>query len=73
MEIYAHVDNRGKKQTLEAHLEGTAQLAASFAVAELRPAAFYLGRIHDIGKCRPGFQRRLNGEKIRCEHLLRCG
>ena len=72
MEIYAHVDNRGKKQTLEAHLEGTAQLAASFAVAELRPAAFYLGRIHDIGKCRPGFQRRLNDEKIRCEHAC-CG
>ena len=72
MEIYAHVDNRGKKQTLEAHLEGTAQLAASFAVDELRPAAFYLGRIHDIGKCRPDFQRRLNGEKIRCEHAC-CG
>ena len=72
MEIYAHVDNKGRKQTLEAHLEGTAQLAASFAVSELKSAAFYLGRIHDIGKCRPDFQRRLNNEKIRCEHAC-CG
>lgn len=72
MKIYAHVDNKGKKQTLEAHLEGTAQLAASFAVGELKSAAFYLGRIHDIGKCRPDFQRRLNNEKIRCEHAC-CG
>lgn len=72
MEIFAHVDNKGRKQTLEAHLEGTAQLAASFAVDELKSAAFYLGRIHDIGKCRPDFQRRLNGEKIRCEHAC-CG
>lgn len=72
MEIYAHVDNNGRKQTLEAHLEGTAQLAASFAVDELKSAAFYLGRIHDIGKCRPDFQRRLNNEKIRCEHAC-CG
>lgn len=72
MEVYAHVDNKGRKQTLEAHLEGTAQLAASFAVSELKSAAFYLGRIHDIGKCRPNFQRRLNNEKIRCEHAC-CG
>lgn len=72
MEIYAHVDNNGRKQTLEAHLEGTAQLVASFAVDELKSAAFYLGRIHDIGKCRPDFQRRLDGEKIRCEHAC-CG
>ena len=72
MKIFAHVDNKGRKQTLEAHLEGTAQLAASFAVDELKSAAFYLGRIHDIGKCRPDFQRRLNGEKIRCEHAC-CG
>lgn len=72
MKIYAHVDNKGRKQTLEAHLEGTAQLAASFAVDELKSAAFYLGRIHDIGKCRPDFQRRLNGAKIRCEHAC-CG
>lgn len=72
MEIFAHVDNKGRKQTLEAHLEGTAQLAASFAVSELKSAAFYLGRIHDIGKCRPDFQRRLNNEKIRCEHAC-CG
>lgn len=72
MEVYAHVDNKGRKQTLEAHLEGTAQLAASFAVSELKSAAFYLGRIHDIGKCRPDFQRRLDGEKIRCEHAC-CG
>ena len=72
MKVFAHVDNKGRKQTLEAHLEGTAQLAASFAVGELKSAAFYLGRIHDIGKCRPDFQRRLNGEKIRCEHAC-CG
>lgn len=72
MKIFAHVDNKGRKQTLEAHLEGTAQLAASFAVDELKSAAFYLGRIHDIGKCRPDFQRRLNNEKIRCEHAC-CG
>lgn len=72
MKIFAHVDNKGRKQTLEAHLEGTAQLAASFTVDELKSAAFYLGRIHDIGKCRPDFQRRLNNEKIRCEHAC-CG
>ncbi|MGN0637922.1 MAG: CRISPR-associated helicase Cas3' [Huintestinicola sp.] len=57
---------------MEEHLEGVARLASGFAVPELKNAAYYLGRIHDIGKCRPGFQRRLEGERIRCEHAC-CG
>lgn len=72
MGIFAHIGDDGEKQTLEEHLDGVAKLASGFAVAELKEAAYYLGRIHDIGKCRPGFQRRLCGDKIRCEHAC-CG
>lgn len=72
MDFLAHIGNNGEKQTLEDHLEGVARLASEFAVSELKNAAYYLGRIHDIGKCRPNFQKRLSGEKIRCEHAC-CG
>lgn len=57
---------------MEDHLEGVARLASGFAVPELKDAAYYLGSIHDIGKCRPDFQKRLLGEKLRCEHAC-CG
>lgn len=72
MELFAHIGNNGEKQTLEDHLEGVARLASGFAISELKNTAYYLGRIHDIGKCRPGFQRRLKGDNIRCEHAC-CG
>ncbi|MBQ5332769.1 MAG: CRISPR-associated endonuclease Cas3'', partial [Oscillospiraceae bacterium] len=72
MGILAHIGDDGRIQTLEEHLNGVAVLAKDFAVPELKSAAEYLGRIHDIGKCRPNFQRRLQGDTIRCEHAC-CG
>ncbi|MCI7766614.1 MAG: CRISPR-associated endonuclease Cas3'' [Oscillospiraceae bacterium] len=72
MDILAHVNDDGRKQTLEEHLNGVAELAKGFAISELKTAAEYLGLIHDIGKCRPNFQRRLSGDNIRCEHAC-CG
>lgn len=72
MGILAHIGDDGRIQTLEEHLNGVAVLAKDFAVPELKSVAEYLGRIHDIGKCRPNFQRRLQGDTIRCEHAC-CG
>ncbi|MGM9604248.1 MAG: CRISPR-associated helicase Cas3' [Faecousia sp.] len=59
---YAHIREDGTKQTVEEHLEGTAERCAAFAAAfgeEKRGKL--LGYAHDIGKTSPEFQKRLLG------------
>ncbi len=68
-EFAAHLRDDGAVQTIEEHCRGTAALAAEFAEEPLCAAAEYIGRVHDIGKYRDGFQRRIYGESTRpCEH-----
>ncbi|MGN0688088.1 MAG: CRISPR-associated endonuclease Cas3'', partial [Oscillospiraceae bacterium] len=69
-EYLAHKrEDNGSVQTIEEHLKATGQLAAGFACEPLRPIAEYAGRIHDIGKYRDGFQRRIRGiSSAPCEH-----
>ena len=63
----AHVAEDGRVQTVLEHLLGTAQRSAAFAASFGAGAQGELaGKFHDIGKCTPGFQRRLleNGPKV---------
>lgn len=59
---YAHIRDDGTKQTVEEHLNGTAERCAVFASAfgEAKRGKL-LGYAHDIGKCSEGFQNRLLG------------
>ncbi|MFD0858613.1 CRISPR-associated endonuclease Cas3'' [Roseovarius aquimarinus] len=64
--IYAHsLENRSKTdwETLEAHslrvAEGARRRAEVFGAGDM---AAMLGLLHDLGKIKPGFQRKLNGE-----------
>ena len=64
MQYLAHIAADGREQTVQAHLEGTAVLAAQFA----RPfgaegQAELAGLAHDLGKYSAAFQRRLQGQK----------
>ncbi len=67
MEYLAHITEDGRKQTVEAHLLGTARLSEKFA-AEFGAAAYgrLIGLAHDIGKTSQEFQDRLlrNGKKV---------
>ena len=68
-EYIAHVAEDGRTQTVEAHLRGTAELAAKFAGAfGAAEAADYEGRAHDIGKYTDDFQRRLLEDGPICDH-----
>lgn len=61
-EYYAHISEDGRKQTVLAHLEGTAALSGNFAAAfGERAAGQLLGLAHDVGKCSDAFQKRLQG------------
>ena len=61
----AHIAPDGRCQTVRAHLEGTARLAAQFAAPFGAAAdAALAGGLHDIGKCTQGFQNRLQGGAI---------
>lgn len=66
----AHIrDDDGKGQTIDEHLINTGGLAAGFAAEPFRALAAYAGQIHDIGKYRDGFQKRIQGiSKAPCEH-----
>lgn len=60
--FYAHIREDGKKQTVEEHLNGTAERCSDFAsrFGEGERGKL-LGYAHDIGKCSEEFQKRLLG------------
>ncbi len=65
----AHRAEDGREQTIQDHLQGTADLCAEFAAAF---DAAELGRLaglsHDLGKYSDAFQRRLRGSSERVDH-----
>ena len=60
--FWAHIAEDNRKQTVEDHLNGTAERSAAFA-ADFGAADFgnLVGQAHDIGKTSQPFQKRLNG------------
>lgn len=58
----AHISDDGREQTVEAHLQETAQLCGGFAgkFGEEKRGRI-LGLTHDIGKNSQAFQKRLHG------------
>lgn len=62
MPFLAHISEDGRTQTVEAHLNGTAEKSAAFA-AEFGAKDFgkLVGQAHDIGKNSQSFQNRLQG------------
>lgn len=64
---YAHVNEKGEKQTVQEHLMKVGDKAKEFGKKfGAEQIAYLSGVLHDIGKCGTEFQRRLleNGEKV---------
>ena len=62
MTYLAHIAEDGREQTVDAHLQGTGELAAYFASAfQAEEHGRLVGLAHDIGKYTEGFQKRLHG------------
>lgn len=61
-EFLAHIAEDGRKQTVQAHLDGTAERSAAFA-SDFGAEDFgrLVGQAHDIGKTSLSFQKRLDG------------
>lgn len=68
---YAHKINE-QYQTIKDHLKGTAKKAAGNSNELMKPLAYTLGMVHDIGKYSVDFQKRLEGSSVRYEHSA-CG
>lgn len=69
MTYLAHITADGRKQTIEAHLRGTAARCAAFAAAFGAEAQGELaGMAHDIGKYSQEFQKRLLDNGPRVDH-----
>ena len=69
----AHINEKTRTvQTVKEHAEGTAELAAAFAIPKLKELLYQCGMLHDIGKVSDKFQRRIDGANIRVEHSV-CG
>lgn len=66
MQTYlAHIAPDGRQQTVQEHLEGTAELCARFAAAfGAEEQGRLIGMAHDIGKTSKEFQARLQGGPI---------
>lgn len=66
----AHVSPDGeRKQSVRAHVDRVARLAAEFATPfGAHDAGYLAGLYHDIGKCSPEFQRRILENGPRCDH-----
>ncbi len=64
----AHKNENEEEQELADHLINVAKLCSERAIEELKPYAYIIGMMHDIGKYSKGFQRRIRGEKISVEH-----
>lgn len=59
---YAHIREDGRVQTVQEHLDGTAQRCGEFAARfGEKDRGRFLGYAHDIGKCSEAFQKRLYG------------
>ncbi len=69
MQMLAHTSKDGRTQPFSEHAKIVAKLAARFAseFGGEEPARI-AGLLHDIGKCSPAGQRRLNGAQERVEH-----
>ena len=64
VDYLAHISEDGRKQTVEEHLNGTAELCAQFAaVFGAEEQGRLIGLAHDIGKNSAEFQQRLCGGK----------
>lgn len=65
----AHIAKDGRTQSIPAHLNGTATLAAQFAAAfGAAEQGTLAGISHDIGKYSDAFQRRLHGSNEQVDH-----
>ena len=71
-ELYAHISEDGRKQTLKEHLENVSRMAEDFCITMLKPMARRSGELHDIGKAAEDFQQRLYGSKKSFCHAA-CG
>jgi CRISPR-associated endonuclease/helicase Cas3 len=73
MKFFAHSlegdPNPEHWQELEDHLKGVARLSAQFSEAFGSAEWGYLaGILHDLGKYQPGFQQKLQGERVSVDH-----
>jgi len=64
----AHVNEKGDEQRLIDHLINVANLCSEKAISELKPYAYIMGLIHDVGKYSRSFQQRIRGDKIFVDH-----
>ncbi len=69
-DFIAHIRKEDKKkQTVKAHLEGTAKRAAEFAeIFGGENAARICGLLHDIGKYSEEFYKRITEDAAKCDH-----
>ena len=76
MSYIAHIDNLGSEQTVEDHLENTANYARRcLESAGLGNAAYLSGCIHDMGKFSDAFQqyiRGISGRRGEVIHTFQC-
>jgi len=70
MHYLAHRDEEtNRKQSILAHLSGTASLAEGFAMAfDAAKHARFCAMLHDVGKYSDAFQRRIRGAKEHVDH-----
>lgn len=66
----AHLNEEGKEQKLVEHLVNVANLCSNVVIDELKPYAYIIGLLHDIGKYSNAFQRRIRGDDIAVEHSI---
>ncbi|MGI6117247.1 MAG: CRISPR-associated helicase Cas3' [Bilifractor sp.] len=60
--------NEKSVQTVQEHLESTAELAENFSIPEFKSLLYNCGLLHDIGKYQKEFQNRIRGSMIRVDH-----
>ena len=65
----AHIAEDGRQQTVQEHLENTAELAEKFADAfDAGKTGYAAGLLHDIGKYSEEFQKRIRGSSMQVDH-----
>lgn len=72
MDYIAHKrENSDEVQTVKEHCLQTAQRSRDFAVDLFKDICYEVGLLHDAGKYRQGFQKRINGvSNEACEHAI---